>query len=134
MCSDALDSALATGNEHDFEPDTPVDGRAEASPKGTKRSEVVGTMSSVDAGQKATTRLGRSTEKADAKKRDAPRPGTEWLDQFSIDEEKPRRVAEEKKRVAKEERRAEEKPRRAEVKERQAQQQLVLEAPAVSAS
>jgi hypothetical protein len=47
---------LATGNEHDFEPDKPVDGRAEASPE--RGHHVVGgggvteTMRRVDTEQK----------------------------------------------------------------------------------
>jgi hypothetical protein len=46
----------------------------------------------------------RATEKAEAKQRTVPRPGTEWLDKFSIDEEreKQRLAQEKKKRVAEE--------------------------------
>jgi hypothetical protein len=103
LCSDALDSALATRNEHDFQPDTPVDGRAEASPGGTRWSEVAATMRSDDIDQKETTRLGRATEKAEAMRLTEPRPGTEWLDQFSIDEEKKKRAAKkERKRATRE--------------------------------
>jgi hypothetical protein len=61
LISDALDSALATRNEDDYQPDTPVDGRAEASTAGTKWSEVAATMSSHDIDQKPTTRVGRAT-------------------------------------------------------------------------
>jgi hypothetical protein len=96
LCSDALDSALETDNEPDFQPDAPVDRRAEAPPEGTKWPEVAAAMRSDDIDQNETTRLGRATEKAEANQLTEPRPGTEWLDQFSIDEDEER----EKQRLA----------------------------------
>ena len=77
----------------------------------TRWSEVAAAMKSGDIDQKETTRLGRGAEKRKTKQLTEPRLGTEWLDQFSIDEEK------EKKRVAQEkkEREAPEKKRLAQV-------------------
>jgi hypothetical protein len=73
-------------------------------------------MRSDDIDQKEMTRLGRATEKAEAKQLTEPRPDTEWLDQFSIDEEreKQRLAQEKKKQVAeeKEKRQAQEKKKR----------------------
>ena len=77
LISDAIDSALATHNQHDFQPDTPVDGRAKASPAGTKWSEVAATMKSDDIDQKPTKKEERATEKAEAMQLTEPRPGTE---------------------------------------------------------
>ena len=79
LISDAIDSALATRNEHDYQPDTPVDGRAKASPAGTKWSEVAATMKSEsdDIDQKPTKKEERATEKAEAMQLTEPRPGTE---------------------------------------------------------
>jgi hypothetical protein len=112
---------LATRNKHAFQPDTPVDGSAEASPKGTKWSEVAAAMTSADMAQKVTKKEERATEKAKAKQLTEPRLGTEWLDKFSIDKERPNREAEEKKKQEKKrekERVAEEKQEKKREKER----------------
>jgi hypothetical protein len=121
LCYDAVDSALASSNEHDFEPDKPVDGSAEASPKGTKWSEVAASMTSADMAQKVTKKEERATEKAKAKQLTKPRPGTEWLDKFSIDKEREKKEEKkrEKKRVAeKKEEKKREKKRVAEEKKK----------------
>jgi hypothetical protein len=73
LISDALDSALATHNQHDFQPDTPVDGRAKASPAGTKWPKVAAAMEKVDIDLKPTTKKERAAEKAQAKKLTEPR-------------------------------------------------------------
>jgi hypothetical protein len=126
LLSDALDSALATRNEHDYQPDKPVDGSAVASPAGTTWSEVAADMELDDIVQKPTTREGRAAEKTEAKQLTEPRlQSTKWLDQFSIDKEKEKkRVAEEKKRVAEETKKrvAEEKKRVAEETKRVAEE------------
>jgi fused signal recognition particle receptor len=91
LISDAIDSALATRNQHDYQPDTPVDGCAEASPAGTKWPEVAATMTSADIAQKQERKQERAAEKRKAKQLTKPRPGTEWLDNFSIDKERKRK-------------------------------------------
>jgi hypothetical protein len=64
-------------------------------------------MRRVDTEQKALKQEARATKKADAKKLDAPRPGTKWLDEFSIDAkrgaiEKAKEQREAKQRLAQE--------------------------------
>ena len=56
-------------------------------------------MEEDDIAQKETMRLGRAAEKRKAKQLTEPRLGTEWLDQFSIDKERPNREAAEEKNL-----------------------------------
>ena len=92
-----------TRNQHDYQPDKPVDGSASASPAGTKWPEVAAAMKRDDIAQK---------EKRAAEKRAAG-------------DEKKKRVAEEKKRVAEEKKKREapEKKRVAEEKKREKKQE-----------
>jgi hypothetical protein len=73
LISDALDSALATRNEPEYQPDEPVDGRAKASPAGTTWAKVAKALEEDDIAQKETMRLGRGAEKRKAKQLTEPR-------------------------------------------------------------